>query len=377
MKHITVTKPFLPEKDEFLKYIDEIWENQWLTNQGPLHERFAIELKQYLQVDQITLFVNGHLALDTAIKSLGLKGEVITTPFTFASTTHALYLNNITPVFCDINEEDLTVDIDSIESLITPKTTAILAVHVYGHPCHIEEIENIANRHNLKVIYDAAHCFGMTYNHQSICQYGDVSMLSLHATKLFHSIEGGALIYKNGNYKEIFDAYKNFGIQNEELISYVGGNAKMNELQAAMGLANLKYVDRNISERKKITLLYRELLTPVSGIKYFCPEKHGDIEYNFSYMPVLIDENIYGLSRDEVYIKLKDNNIYTRKYFYPLITQFACYQEQFAEISLPIAEKISKQILCLPIYNGLSLHDVKQICYMISTLPMQEGQKDV
>ena len=368
-KLYTVTKPFMPSKKEFKNYLDEIWENEWLTNNGPIHKKFEQSLEEYLKADNITLTVNGHSALDTAIKGLELKGEVITTPFTFASTTHSLTLNNITPVFCDIKESDLTIDEDKIEDLITDKTTAIMPVHVYGHMCNIERIEEIAKRHNLKVIYDAAHTFGVNYKGKAISNYGDVSMLSFHATKIFHTIEGGALIYNDKKMKQTFETLKNFGIEGEETINFVGGNSKMNEFQASMGLINLKHIDKLIEERKKITLYYRKLLKELNGIKFFEPENlYKDYNYNYSYLPILIE------NRDELYKFLKKYNIYTRKYFYPIVPEFGCYKEKYKDTKVPVAKKISSQVLCLPLYNGLKKEDVDFIVDKIKIIMKTKGK---
>lgn len=373
MKKITVTRPYLPPKEEYISMIDRIWENEWLTNKGPLHNEFAKGLEKYLDASNINLVVNGHMALDIAIKSLELKGEVITTPFTFASTTHAIVSNGLKPIFCDINENDLTIDVKKLENLISDDTSAILPVHVYGHPCNIEEINRIANKYKLKVIYDAAHAFGVKYKNQSLCNFGDISIFSFHATKLFHTIEGGALIYKDDSYTRKFNALKNFGIENEEIISYVGGNGKMNEFQAAMGLLNLKYIDTNIIERKKITLAYRTFLKNIRGINYFVPEKNKDITYNYSYFPILIESNSYGKSRDEVYEILKKHNVYSRRYFWPIVTEFDCYKNEFCDIDVEVASRISKQILCLPIYNGLSIEEVEEICLILNHIQKSKG----
>jgi len=350
---ITVTKPFLPPREEFDQYVDEIYKNDWLTNNGPLVQRLQNELKHYLDVPCVNLMVNGHLALEIAIKGLGLSGEVITTPFTFASTTHALSLNGIKSVFCDIRESDLTMDPEKIEPLITEKTTAILPVHVYGHPCDVEKIEAIAKKHNLKVIYDAAHAFGVKKDGRALCSYGDVSMFSFHATKLYHTIEGGALIYSHEEWTRIFDTYKNFGIEGEEQVDFIGGNAKMNEFQAAMGLANLPYVPQLIQERKELTHCYRENLDGIPGIRFFEPERDSSVEYNYAYFPILIDEKKFGMSRDEIYERLKQENVFARRYFWPIVADFGCYEEMYKDCLLPVARKAGQQVLCLPIYNGL------------------------
>ncbi|MEG2021474.1 MAG: DegT/DnrJ/EryC1/StrS family aminotransferase [Oscillospiraceae bacterium] len=360
---ILVTKPYLPPKEEFDQYVEQIWKNNWLTNQGPLHEKFKNALKQQIKADNITLTVNGHLALEIAIRGLQLSGEIITTPFTFASTIHAITLNGITPVFCDIKDTDLTIDESKIESLITDKTTAILPVHVYGHTCNTERIEEIGKKYNLKVIYDAAHAFGVLKNGKSLSLCGDVSMYSFHATKLFHSIEGGALVYNDNSLVQIFDDYKNFGIHDEEHVDYVGGNAKMNEFQAAMGLANLAHIDEIICERKAITLHYRQRLYGVKGIRFFEPEQTKGVEYNYAYMPVLINAEQFGISRDELYDVLKrEDNIVTRKYFYPIATEYACYSNLRNRSNTPVALNVSQKVLALPIYSGLSLQEVDYIC---------------
>lgn len=363
-KSITVTKPFLPPIKEYNKYIDEIWKNEWVTNNGPFSKRFKENLKKYLGVSNICLTVNGHMALDIAIKGLAIKGEVITTPFTFASTTHALVLNNITPVFCDIKESDLTIDADKIEELITPRTTAILAVHVYGHNCDYKKIDEIAKKYNLKVIYDAAHSFGVEKGGKSIASLGDASIFSFHATKVFNSIEGGAIVFKDKKLERIFNAYINFGIEGQEQIDFVGENAKMNEFQAAMGLLNLKYIDMVIEKRKKLTELYMANLSKMKGIRYF-DNINNDYSYNYAYFPILIDSNITGYSRDDLYTYLQNNDIYTRKYFYPLVTDFGCYKGKFSNVNIPIAKKISKMILCLPLYDSLGFDDVNYICDLI------------
>ncbi len=364
-KQIMVTKPFMPMFSEYVECVEEIWRNGWITNKGPFFHKFHLLLKDYLKADNLSLTVNGHSALDIAIKSLNLSGEVITTPFTFASTTHSLTLNHIKPVFCDIKESDLTIDESKIEKLITDKTTAIMPVHVYGHSCNTEAIEKIAKKHHLKVIYDAAHSFGVQKDGKSIALCGDVSVFSFHATKIFHTIEGGCAVYRDKNLEPLFNAFRNFGIYSEEEINYVGGNAKMNEFQAAMGLVNLKYMDEIIRKRKELTLYYRKKLDLVEGIQYFVPEKMSTYSYNYAYFPVLIDESKLKISRDKLYEELKKFDIYTRKYFYPLVTDFGCYKEQYKDVYLPVAKKISQQILCLPLYYDLSFEDIDYICESI------------
>lgn len=365
---IFVTKPFLPQREEFDKYVDRIWETDQLTNRGPLHEEFADELKKYLKAPELTLTSNGHLALEIAIKGLGLSGEVITTPFTFASTTHSLALNGIKPVFCDITEDNMTIDTNRIEECITEKTTAILPVHTYGHMCDTEGISKIAEAYGLKVLYDAAHAFGVKKDGVSSGMYGDASIYSFHATKLFHTIEGGAIVYKNQEYRRLFEGYKNFGIENEECVSLIGGNAKMNEFQAAMGLANIPHLSEIISEREEITYRYHRNLEGVAGLRLYAPYEDKRIEHNFSYVPILIDEKYFGASRDQIYYALKKDNIFVRKYFYPLTCDFECYKGEFQNSDLPVARKISEQVLCLPIYNGLSLEVVDEICVRLLKL---------
>lgn len=374
MKKIYVTKPFMPPYEEYEKYLKKIWHSQVLTNKGPLSKKFEQSLEKYLQADNVLLTVNGHSALDIAIKSLNLSGEVITTPFTFASSTHALVLNDLKPVFCDIKESDLTIDEDKIEELITDKTSAILAVHVYGHSCNVKKIEKIAKKHHLKVIYDAAHTFGVNSNGNSILNQGDISICSFHATKLFHTIEGGCIVYQDRELTPLINAYRNFGIYSEEEINYVGGNAKMNEFQAAMGLTNLKYIKKIIQKRKELTLYYRNLLDSIDGIKYFLPEDGNDYQYNYAYLPVLIKKEILGISRDELYEKLKKFNIFSRKYFYPLITDYGCYKNDYGDANIPVARKIAEEVLCLPLYYSLSLEEIDYIINCIEKIVKIKGK---
>lgn len=357
---ILVTRSSMPDYDEYCNMIKQIWDSHWLTNNGPMHEELADKIQDYLGVKNITLFTNGHLALENAIKVLGLTGEVITTPFTFISTTHAIARNGLTPVFCDINEDDYTMDVNKIESLITDKTSAIIPVHVYGNVCNIEEIERIAKKHNLKVIYDAAHAFGVKYKGESVANFGDLSMFSFHATKVFNTIEGGALTYNNDEYKQKLNYLKNFGIRDEEHVEYIGGNAKMNEFQAAMGLCNLKHLNDNILDRKKVLMKYRELLSEVKGIKLNCIQEN--VESNYAYFPIVVLDE-YGLTRDELHELLKKYNIYSRKYFYPISNEYDCYKMCRGET--PIAKDISNRVLTLPLYSDLSLANVEKICTII------------
>lgn len=363
-KKIMVTKSFLPPYEEYCNEIAEIWDNHWLTNMGIKHENLKNKLKEFLKVNNVSLYTNGHLALETAIKGLKLSGEIITTPFTFASTTHAITRNGLRPLFCDINLKNFTIDTKKIESLITDKTVAILPVHVYGTPCDVVEIGKIAKKYNLKVIYDAAHAFGVEIAGKGIGNYGDVSMFSFHATKVFHTIEGGALTYNNDEYSKSFQLEKNFGIASEESIIENGGNAKMNEFQATMGLINLKYIERGIQRRKKIVETYRELLEDIEGITYLKDMK--DIKHNYAYFPIIVDETKYGKTRNEVFEKLKEYNIFARKYFYPLTSDFECYKNiENNKENLENAKYISERILTLPLYEGLNQEEIEYICNIL------------
>lgn len=368
LKSIFVTKPYLPDKNEFMEYLDKIWENQWLTNQGPLHIQFETELRKYLDVQNVVLNVNGHLALESALQCLDLQkgGEIITTPFTFSSTPHSIVLSGFKPVYCDIKEADMTIDETKIESLINKDTVAILPVHVYGHPCNVKKIDEIATKYKLKVVYDAAHAFGVKVGGKGIARFGDISMFSFHATKLFHSIEGGALAFNNNKYYNKLNAFKNFGIIDEDNVDSIGRNAKMNEFQAAMGLCNLKHIEDIIEKRKIISVHYKKRLNSLKGIKLYNVTE--ETEYNFAYMPITINESEFGISRDELYIRLKNEGIYTRKYFSPIVTDYNCYKNDFKSTNLPNAKNISKDILTIPIYHTLSITDVDRICSSIELI---------
>lgn len=368
MEKINVNQPFLPPLDEYIDKLKDIWANHWLTNNGKYHFEFEQKLKEYLSAYNISLFVNGHSALDIAIKALKLSGEVITTPFTFASTTHAIVQNGLQPVFCDINLQDYTIEVDKIEQLITDKTSAIIPVHVYGNPCDVKKIDKIANKYNLKVIYDAAHAFGVEVDGNPIGIFGDISMFSFHATKVFHSIEGGALSYKDISYKSLFDMYKNFGISGQEDIDIVGMNCKMNEFQAAMGLLNLNYIDAQISRRKKLVECYKNNLNSIKGIFYLSELEH--VKYNYSYFPILVDEKIFGINRDALMDRLKLQGIFTRKYFYPLTNSFNCYKGIFDFYETPNAEYVSNRILTLPLYADLAVSDITNICKVIRSVKL-------
>ena len=362
MDKVLVTKSSLPKFEDYCNKIKSVWEKSWLTNNGPLHEELEAKIKKYLDVKNVTLFTNGHLALENAIKVLDLKGEVITTPFTFISTTHAITRNGLTPVFCDINPIDYTMDVSKIEELISDKTCAIIPVHVYGNICNVEEIERIARKHNLKVIYDAAHAFGIKYKGKSVANYGDISMFSFHATKVFNTIEGGALVYNDDNLKEKLDYLKNFGITDEEHIDYIGGNAKMNEFQAAMGICNIQELDEKIEMRKKVYERYLEQLKDVQGIKLNYIKE--EVESNYAYFPIVIEDD-YKYTRDELFQLLMDNNIFSRKYFYPISNEIDIYKD--CKGKTPIAKDISNRVLTLPLYPDLDLEIVDKICNIIKS----------
>lgn len=360
-KTILVTRSSMPDFEEYVEEIRDLWETHWLTNMGVKHKELEMELKEYLNTPNITLFTNGHLALENILAAMELKGEVITTPFTFASTTHAIVRNGLTPVFCDINKDDYTIDVSKIEELITENTCAIVPVHVYGNICNVKEIERIAKKYNLKVIYDAAHAFGVKVNGESVANFGDASMFSFHATKVFNTIEGGAVTYKNDDLVKVLYDIKNFGITGPESVEYIGGNAKMNEFQAAMGICNLRHILIEINKRKLIVDRYMERLSDIEGIK-LCNVKEG-VESNYAYFPVVFDG--YKLNRDEIFEKLQEHNIIARKYFYPLTNTYDCYRDKFNCENTPVAQYIAERVLTLPLYADLSLRDVDRICDII------------
>lgn len=362
-KLIPVTNPSLPPIQEYIDELQSIWDTRWLTHTGPKHQELERQLCNYLNVDNVALFSNGHLALEAALDVLGVTGEVITTPFTFASTTLAIMRNRLVPVFGDIRQDDYTLDPEKIENLITDKTSAIMPVHVYGNLCDWEAIEKIALKHNLKVIYDAAHSFGMSDNGVPVGCLGDISMFSFHATKVFHTIEGGGLTYSCGELSERYAAWRQFGMYDKENVSSIGTNAKMTEFQAAMGLCNLRHIDEEIAKREKCATRYRERLAEQPGI-VICPEKPG-IKYNYAYFPVRFVPEEFGQGRNDVMHKLLECNIIPRKYFYPLTSKFQVVQEYCKVQNTPIAEMISEQILALPLFADLSLQNVDYICDII------------
>ncbi len=364
---ILVTKSSMPSLEEYIDEIKEMWDTHWLTNMGPKHESLREKLMEYLSVDNIDLLTNGHMALELSLQALDLQGEVITTPFTFASTTHAIVRNGLTPVFCDIDPVDFTMDVSRLESLITEKTSAILPVHVYGNICKVEEIQRIADQYGLKVIYDAAHTFGVRYKGQGIGSFGDVSCFSFHATKVFNSIEGGAVTFRNAEFGERIYQLKNFGIMGPESVDGVGANAKMNEFCAAMGLCNLRHVDGEIARRKAVVERYNSHLAAVPGIQLNPVQK--DVMPNYAYYPIVVDETVFGADRNEIYEHLLAHNIGARKYFYPLTNTFGCYRGMFDVRETPVALQISNRVLTLPLYADLALEEVDRICEMILQCP--------
>lgn len=364
---ITVTKPYLPPLEEFIPYLEQIWLNGQLTNNGPFHRQFEQELADYLGVRYISLFNNATLALVIALQALRITGEVITTPYSFVATTHSLWWNNIKPVFVDVEPDYYNLDTEKIEAMITPSTTAILPVHVYGNPCEVLRIKKIADTYGLKVIYDACHTFGVTIDNEPVLNFGDLSVISFHATKVFNTFEGGAIISHDENMKKRIDFLKNFGFADEVTVVAPGINAKMSEVQAAMGLLQLKTVDANIKKRRQITMRYRELLSNIPGVRFL--EDIPGVKHCYSYFPIFIEEESYGISRDDLYERLKHENIYGRRYFYPLISQFPTYRgiESAQPGKMPVAEKAAKQVICLPLYPELSFDDVEKICNFIKS----------
>lgn len=363
MKKILVTQSSMPSFEEYCKEIQDIWDTIHLTNNGPKHKLLEQQLKEYLHAENMTLVTNGHLALQLAIKVLNLTGEVITTPFTFVSTINAIVENGLTPIFCDINPDNYTIDVDKIEDLITERTSAILAVHVYGNVCDVEKLEKLAEKYNLKLIYDAAHVFGVTYKGQNITSFGDISMLSFHATKVFNTIEGGGLVYHSKELYSKLDALKNFGISQENDVAQESINAKMNEFQAAMGICNLRHVDNEIKKRREVVNRYRKNLENRDGIKLL--KEQTEVKSNYAYFPVVFEKEIFGKSRDEVATCLEKQNIFARKYFYPIVSEFSYYAKNYNANQTPIAKEISEKILCLPLYAELAKEDVDRICKII------------
>lgn len=363
---IFVTKSSMPSYEEYIEAIKPLWDSHWLTNMGVYHEQLESELKQYLEVPEISLMVNGHMALELAIQAFEFPegSQVITTPFTFISTTHAIVRNRLEPIFCDVKLTDGTMDETKIEELITEKTVAILPVHVYGHVCNIEEIQRIADRHGLKVIYDAAHCFGVKYKGRGVGVFGDASIFSFHATKVFNTVEGGAVTFSDKRLCNKLYNLKNFGIHNEEIVAEVGTNAKMNEFCAIMGLCNLKHIDISISERQKRYEYYRDALVKINGIKVF--EGNEDGSRNYAYLPILVNSD-YKAGRDGLYDMLKKNSIHSRKYFYPVTSDQVCFKDKYKNMEITCARELSKKVLTLPIYEDLRFEAIDTIIQLIKS----------
>lgn len=364
-KKITVTSPLLPPLDEFVHYLEDIWDRKWITNNGHYHQELEKALCEYLDVPFISLFTNGTLPLMVALQALRITGEVITSPYSFVATTHSLWWNGIKPVFVDVDPLTGNMDPDKIEAAITPQTTALMPVHVYGNPCDAERIQQIADTYGLKVIYDSAHAFGVRKEGESVLKYGDMSTLSFHATKVYNTIEGGALVCQDEKTKHRIDYLKNFGFAGETTVIAPGINGKMDEIRAAYGLLELKYVDNAIAKRKEIAEMYRNELNAVSGITFF--QDYPTVKHNYSYFPIFVDSEKFGKSRDELYFELQKYNIYGRRYFYPLISEFSTYKglPSAAKENLPNAHKLANSVICLPISTEVESADVEQICYRI------------
>lgn len=358
---ITVTSPLLPKLEDFNLMLKDIWDSKWITNNGLFHQRLEDALCEYLKVPYISLFTNGTLPLITALQALHITGEVITTPYSFVATTHALWWNGIKPVFVDIDPHTGNIDPNKIEAAITPRTTAILPVHVYGKPCDVEAIQNIADKYGLKVIYDAAHAFGVEVNGESLINAGDVATLSFHATKVYNTIEGGAMVMHDAKLKKRIDYLKNFGFAGETEVVAPGINSKMDEMRSAYGLLNLQQVDAAIAARREVAVAYREALRDVAGITFW--DDMPKVKHNYSYFPIFIDAALYGMTRDELYLKLKQHNILARRYFYPLISSFSTYRglESASADNLPIAAHLANTVICLPMHHALSQEDVQRV----------------
>lgn len=367
-KPFYITQPLLPDMDEFNKMLKVIWESKQLSNNGNMVKQLEKDLSAFLNAEYLSVFCNGTVALQLACKILRLSGEVITTPFTFAATTHSLFWNNLRPVFCDIEEDTFNMNPDLIESLITERTTAILPVHVFGYPCNVEKIQKIADKHGLKILYDAAHAFGVKVNDTPISSYGDISMFSFHATKIYHTIEGGGLVFKNPNFKDRADSLRNFGIRCIDEVTEPGTNGKLNEIQAAVGILLLDKVKEEIEKRKVITNLYRDMLKDVPGIT--TSKDLEGITHNYAYFVIKIDKDEFGLSRDEVFDKLIEYNVIARKYFSPLCSNFPCYKNypSSSKQELRVANKIVGKVLSLPLHGRMTSGDVEKICDIIKEI---------
>ena len=358
---ITVTSPLLPNLDEFTESLKEIWESKWITNNGQFHQKLEAALAEYLKVPYVSLFTNGTLPLLTTLQALRITGEVITTPYSFVATTHALWWNGIKPVFVDIDPSTGNIDPQKIEAAITPRTTAILPVHVYGKPCDTEAIQAIADKYGLKVIYDAAHAFGVEVNGESLLNAGDMSTLSFHATKVFNTIEGGAMVMHDEKTKQRIDYLKNFGFANEVEVVGPGINSKMDEIRSAYGLLNLKQVDAAIAARQKVAIAYRNALRDVEGISFW--DDMPSVRHNYSYFPIFVDAEKYGMTRDELYMKMKNQGVWGRRYFYPLISEFSTYRglESSRPENLPNAHRMADTVICLPMHHALNEKEINRI----------------
>ena len=362
---ITVTSPLLPNLDEFHELLKQIWDSKWITNNGSFHKQLEKELAAYLKVPYVSLFTNGTLPLITALQALRITGEVITTPYSFVATTHSLWWNGIKPVFVDVDPKTGNLDPDKIEAAITPKTTAIMPVHVYGNPCDTKRIQKIADQYGLKVIYDSAHAFGVDVDGDSVLNAGDISTLSFHATKVYNTIEGGAMVMHDEKMKQRIDYLKNFGFANETTVVGPGINSKVDEMRAAYGILNLRQVDAAIEARHQVAIRYREALRDVDGVTFFDDIK--GVRHNYSYFPVFIDAKKYGMTRDELYVKMKEANVLGRRYFYPLISEFSTYRglESARPENLPNAHKMADTVICLPMHHALSEEDINRTLDLI------------
>ncbi len=366
-KQITVTSPLLPNLDEFYAMLKDIWDSRWVTNMGQFHAQLEQSLCEYLKVPYISLFTNGTIPLLTALQALNITGEVITTPYSFVATTHSIWWNGCKPVFVDIEEETCGIDPNKIEAAITPRTTAIMPVHCYGKPVKMKQIQEIADKYGLKVIYDAAHAFGVEVNGESVLSQGDMSSLSFHATKVFNTLEGGALVVHDEQTKKRIDYLKNFGFVGETEVVAPGINGKVDEVRSAYGLLNLQQVDQAIERRRMVALKYREALRDVPGIRFF--EDMDNVRHNYSYFPVFIDEDKYGKSRDQLYYEMRNHGILGRRYFYPLISSFSTYRglPSASPDNLPVATKIANEVICLPMHHELSEDDIDRIIKQLKT----------
>lgn len=358
---IPVTRSSMPDYDEYCEIIKSMWESRWLSNRGVIHREFEEKLKDYLNIPNVALFANGHVAMEVTIQTSGIRGEVITTPFTHVSTSHAIVRNGLTPVFCDVNEDDLTIDTEKIEALITEKTSAIVATHVYGYLCHVNEIDNIAKKYNLTVIYDAAHAFGEQIDGVGVGNFGDAAMFSTHATKVFHTIEGGIVSFKDPERFKAIDQITNFGFTGNDTIGYVGTNARMNEFEAAMGICNLRHIDDEIKKRKIAADRYVERLDNIKGIRLIKPQK--GVKYNYAYFPVIFDG--YSCGREEILDKLAKNEIIARRYFYPSVDLAECYHGAYSSANVPTSHYYADRVLTLPLYSELTVEEVDKICDVI------------